>query len=328
MGRPKVLLTNAIDPLGVEILKRVADVVVAPDTKGETLNRMVLDADVLMVRAFLPPDIFDGPHRLRGVVRHGVGLDMIPMESATAKGIPVANVPGSNAEAVAEHAIAGLLLAARSLHRMDRLLREKDWGTSRKLSDDSTELRGRTLGIVGMGNVGTRVAEIAHAAFRMRVLGTASRSKSPPPFVEVATPERLLAESDCVVLACPLTESTRHLVNAERLATMKPTAVVVNVARGPVTDERALAKALGEGRLRAAVIDVYEEQPLRRDHPLLGLDNVILTPHAAGITAESMKGMSVGAAEEAVRLATFERPANLCNPGVWDGHLRRHGKAP
>lgn len=324
MGRPRVLLTNAIDPSGVAILERVADVVVAPDAKAETLNRMVLDADVLMVRAFLPPDIFDGPHHLRGVVRHGVGLDMIPMESATARGIPVANVPGSNAEAVAEHAIAGMLLAARNIHRMDRLLRDKDWGTSRKLSDDSTELFGRTLGIVGMGNVGTRVASIAHAAFRMRVLGTASRSKAPPSFVEVATADRLLAESDYVVLACPLTEGTRHLVNEARLATMKPTAVLVNVARGPVTDEAALARALAEGRLRAAAIDVYEEQPLPRDHPFLGLANAILTPHAAGITAESMKGMSVGAAEEAVRLAAFERPLNLCNPSVWEDHLKRH----
>lgn len=328
MARPKVLLTNAIDPLGVEILERVADVVVAPDAKPATLTAMVTDADVLMVRAFLPPDIFEGPHRLRGVVRHGVGLDMIPMESATAKGIPVANVPGSNAEAVAEHAIAGMLLAARAVHRMDSLLRGKDWATSRKLSDDSTELLGRTLGIVGMGNVGSRVAEIAHAAFRMRILGTASRSKAPPPFVEVTDADRLLAESDYIVLACPLTDATRHLVNAPRLSTMKPGAVLVNVARGPVTDEAALAKALADGRLRAAAIDVYEDQPLRRDHPFLGLPNAILTPHAAGITAESMKRMSVGAAEEAVRLLAFERPASLCNPSVWDDHLCRHGRLP
>lgn len=327
-ARPKVLLTNPIDPSGVEILARAADVVVAPDAKADTLNRMVLEADVLMVRAFLPPDIFDGAHRLRGVVRHGVGLDMIPMESATAKAIPVANVPGSNAEAVAEHAIAGMLLVARKIHRMDRVLREADWNASRKHSDDSTELFGRTLGIVGMGNVGTRIAEIASAAFRMRVLGTVSRSKPAPAFVEVATAERILRESDFVVLACPLTDETRHLVNAERLATMKPGAAIVNVARGPVTDERALAQALAQGRLRAAVVDVYDEQPIPRGHPFLSLENIILSPHAAGITQESMKRMSQGAAEEAVRLLAFERPANLCNPSVWDAHLQRHGRTP
>jgi D-3-phosphoglycerate dehydrogenase len=328
MARPRVLLTNAIDPSGVEILARVADVVVAPDAKAGTLNRMVLEADVLVVRAFLPPDIFDGAHHLRGVVRHGVGLDMIPMQSATAKGIPVANVPGSNAEAVAEHAIAGMLLVARNVHRMDRVLREGGWNESRRHSDESTELLGRTLGIIGMGNVGTRVAEIASAAFRMRVLGTASRSKPAPAFVEVATPERILRESDFVVLACPLTDETRHLVNAERIATMKPGAALVNVARGPVTDEHALAKALAEGRLRGAVVDVYDEQPIPRDHPFLALGNVILTPHAAGITQESMRRMSQGAAEEAVRLLAFERPASLCNPAVWDTHLDRQGRKP
>jgi D-3-phosphoglycerate dehydrogenase len=110
----------------------VAEVVVAPDAKAGTLKALVAGADLLVVRAFLPADIFDGPHRLRGVVRHGVGLDMIPMASATAHGIPVANVPGSNAEAVAEHVIAGMLLVARQMHRMDRELREIDWATSRK----------------------------------------------------------------------------------------------------------------------------------------------------------------------------------------------------
>jgi D-3-phosphoglycerate dehydrogenase len=326
MARPKVLLTNAIDPSGDRILADVADIVRAPDTKPGTLNAMVADADLLVVRAFLPADIFEHPNRLRGVVRHGVGLDMIPMESATAHGIPVANVPGSNAEAVAEHAIAGMLLIARQNHAMDRELRALDWPTARKRSDAGIELFGRTLGIVGMGNVGTRVAEIASAGFRMKVLGTPTRSRALPSFVESASPERIFAESDFIVLACPLTQETRHLVNAARLASMKPGASLVNVARGPVVDEKALAEALAARRIRGAVLDVFDEQPLARDHPFLGLDNVILSPHAAGITGESMKRMSQGAAEEAVRLLAFERPVSLCNPEVWERHLQRHGQ--
>jgi D-3-phosphoglycerate dehydrogenase len=327
LSRPKVLLTNPIDPLGERILEGAADIVRAPDAKPATLNALIRDADVLVVRAFLPADIFDQPNRLRGVVRHGVGLDMIPMESATAHGIPVANVPGSNAEAVAEHAIAGMLLVARQAHLMDRELRSSDWPTSRKRSDAGTELFGRTLGVVGMGNVGARVAEIAHAGFRMRVLGTPSRSRPHPSFVESAEVDRIFAQSDFIVLACPLTEATRHLVNAARIAAMKPTAALVNVARGPVVDEKALAGALAARRIRGAVLDVFAEQPLARDHPFLSLDNVILSPHAAGITDESMKRMSQGAAEEAVRLLAFERPANLCNPETWERHLQRHGRA-
>lgn len=323
MARPKVLLTNPIDPIGMKILEAAADVVTAPDAKPATLNKMVSETDLLMVRAFLPPDVFERPNRLRGVVRHGVGLDMIPMEAANAKGIPVANVPGSNAEAVAEHAVAGMLLVARSLHSMDRDLRAKDWAVSRKHSDASTELFGRTLGVVGMGSVGTRIAEICVTAFRMRVLGTPSRSKALPTFVEGAPVERIFRESDFIVLSCPLTDGTRHLVNAERLAMMKPGAALINVARGPVVNESALVEALAARRIRGAVLDVYEEQPLRRDHRLLRLDNAILTPHAAGITEESMKRMSQGAAEEAVRLLRFERPVNLCNPEVWERHLKR-----
>ena len=320
MARPRVLLTNPIDPIGDRILEGVAEIVRAPDAKPATLNAMVGDADVLMVRAFLPPDIFDRPHRLRGVVRHGVGLDMIPMESATAHGIPVANVPGSNAEAVAEHALAGMLLMARGTHVMDRELRSKDWPTSRKHADGATELLGRTLGVIGMGNVGTRVAQICEAAFRMKVLGAPTRSNPGYPL------EKIFRESDFIVLACPLTPETRHLVNAERLAAMKPTAALINVARGPVIDEAALVAALQARRIRGAVLDVFDEQPLKCDHPLLTLDNVVLTPHAAGITEDSMKNMSKGASEEAVRLLRFERPANLCNPEVWERHLQRFEK--
>jgi D-3-phosphoglycerate dehydrogenase len=318
------VLTNAIDPVGERLLAGVAHLVCAPDTQPETLNALVADADILIVRAFLPPDIFDRPQRLRGVVRHGVGLDMIPMQSATGHDIPVANVPGSNAEAVAEHAIAGLLLLARQQHRMDRALRQTDWGSARQSAKVSTELRGRTLGIVGMGSVGSRIAEIAHAGFQMKVLGTPSRRRTMPSFVESAMPASIFALSDFVVLACPLTTETHHLVNGALLATMKPTAALINVARGQVVDEHALAEVLAANRIRGAALDVFEEQPLPRDHPFLALDNVILSPHVAGLTEESMQRMSQGAAEEAKRLLAFERPLNLCNPEIWERHLHRH----
>lgn len=323
MALPRVLLTNPIDPVGERILEGVAELVHAPDAKPATLNAMVGDADLLMVRAFLPPDIFDRPQRLRGVVRHGVGLDMIPMQAAIARGIPVANVPGSNAEAVAEYAVSGMLLIARRMHALDRDLRAIDWPAARKHADSATELLGRTLGVIGMGNVGVRVAEICHAAFRMRVMGTPTRSRPLAAFVQAASVDEIFSESDFIVLACPLTPETRHLVNAARLALMKPGAAIVNAARGPVIDERALVEALAAQRIRGAVLDVFEEQPLRRNHPLLQLDNVVLTPHAAGITGESMKNMSKGAAEEAVRLLRFQRPVNLCNPEVWETHMNR-----
>lgn len=327
MTRPRVLLTNPIDPSGDRIIEEVADIVTAPDATADTLRRMISDADALVVRAHLPADIFDQPHRLRGVVRHGVGLDMIPMEAAARHAIPVANVPAVNAEAVAEYCISGMLLLVRRMHRLDRDLRAIDWNTSRKLSDHATELFGRTVGIIGVGNVGRRVAEICHAGFRMRVLGNQRHFDTLPDFVKGVDVDTLFRESDFIVLNCPLTPETRNLVSAARIDLMKRNACIVNASRGQVIDEQALVGALRDRRIAGAVLDVYCEQPLRRDHPLLALENVVLTPHAAGITQESMQRMSEGAAQEIVRLLAGERPVNLCNPEIWDQYAARR-RAP
>lgn len=325
MARPKVLLTNRIDPSGERMISEVADIVVAPDVKPETLYRLIADADVLVVRAHLPEDIFERKLRLRGIVRHGVGLDMIPMEQATAHKIPVANVPAVNAEAVAEHCISAMLLLVRRMHRMDHDLHMIGWNESRSLADHGTELLGRTVGIVGVGNVGQRVAEICHAGFRMRTLGNQRRLNALPAFMVSADIETLFRESDFIVLSCPLTPETRHLVNRERISLMKYTSFVVNVSRSPVVDANALVAALRERRIAGAALDVYGEHPLPRDHPLLDLDNVVLTPHAAGITQESMRRMSQAAAQEVLRLLSGSRPKNFVNPEICEEDASRRG---
>ena len=322
MTRPKVLLTNAIHPAGMRILQEKAEVVVAPDARPETLRGAVADAEALVVRSQLPDDIFEHAPRLRGVVRHGAGVDMIPVEAATRAGIPVANVPGVNAEAVAEYCVSGMLLLVRNMHRIDRTLRETDWNVSRKIADDAVELFERTLGIVGVGHVGSRVAQICSAAFRMRILGYQRRLDALPEGVTGAALDTLFAESDFIVLSCPLTRETRGMIGRELIDRMKKTAGLINVSRGQVVDEPALVDALRERRIRGAVLDVYAEQPLRRDHPLLGLDNAILTPHAAGITRESMQRMSEGAAHEVLRMLAGERALNLINPDAWNARAR------
>ena len=321
--RAKVLLTNPIDVEGIRIIETIADVVVAPDTRHETLLDLARDVDALLVRAYLPLNIFDVALRLRGVVRYGVGLDMIPVEAATAKAIPVANVPGVNANAVAEYCISAMLLMARRMHRMNQELRAADWNASRVISDDATEIAGSKVGIIGVGNIGRRVAEICHSAFHMRVLGHQRRLDGLPSFVTGVDVDTLCRESDFIVMCCPLTPQTLGLISATRITLMKRTASIINVARGQVIDEAALAKALRDHRIRGAVLDVYQEQPLRRDHPFLGLDNVVLTPHVAGLTRESMQRMSIGSAQEVVRLLNGERPLNLVNPEIWEQHLKR-----
>lgn len=314
--RPKVLLTGPMDPDGERLIAEVAEVVLAPDAQPDTLRRLIADADVLVVRSALPADLLDHAPRLRGIVRHGVGVDMIPMAAANARRLPVANVPGSNRHAVAEHAIGAVSLLRRRSARMDALLRQAGWDASRALADAAGELHGQVLGIVGLGEVGTRIAEIAHHGYGMHVLGHQRRLDALPAFVEGVALDELLARSDAVVLACPLTDATRGLLDARRLALMPRHAVLVNVARGAVVDEAALVTALRERRIAGAALDVFDTQPLPADHVLLTLDNVLLTPHAAGLTLQSMKRMSLGTAEAVRRLLAGQMPQHLVNTGA------------
>lgn len=306
-----------MSPAGEDIVRPLADIVIAPDPSADTLRRAIGDADILLVRNQLPADIFERPNRLVGVVRNGTGLDFIPVDSATAQGIPVANVPGANAQAVAEYCIGALLALARRFGPMDRDLRDRDWTTARAHSADTIELAGKTIGIVGLGNVGAALARICHHGFGMRVLAVQPAGHPVPDFAQRVDLDHLLAASDFVSLNCPLTAETRHLIDEPRLRRMKPGAMLVNAARGEIVDEAALARALGERWIGGAAIDVYREQPLRRDHPLLGVDNALLTPHAASLTRESYDKMSVGAARQIVQLIEGVHPDHLVNPEAW-----------
>ncbi len=318
MARMKVLLTNPSVPVGDNIIRKVADLVVAPDAHPDTLRAMLGEFDALVVRAKLPDDLFERPHRLKGVIRHGAGVDLIPMESATKLGIPVANVPGVNAPTVAEYAVMTMLMLARNAHRMDSLLRSSGWDTARVLSDESLEMAGKTVGIVGVGAIGAIVARICVHGFGMQAVGFQRNLANLPKDVTGLSLDQLFESSDFIVLACPLTAQTRGLASKTRIDSMKPSAVLVNVARGAVLDEAALVEALQQKRIRGAALDVYEKQTLARDHPLLRLDNVVLTPHQAGLTVEAVERTSQVAAEETVRLLAGERPRHFVNPEVWD----------
>jgi D-3-phosphoglycerate dehydrogenase / 2-oxoglutarate reductase len=326
MSQRTVLCTLAMDPAGVAIVAPVAAISVAPDTSPETLRRVVVDADILVVRNQLPADIFEQPNHLLGVVRHGVGLDMIPVESASAHGIPVANVPGANSQAVVEYCIGSFLLLARRFDAMDRALRSKGWNEARAISNAAVELAGKTAGIVGLGNIGASLARACKNGLGMRVLGYQPARELIPDFVEAVDLDTLIETSDFISLNCPLTPETRHLVNERRLRAMKPGAVLVNASRGAVVDEAALARALAQKWIAGAALDVYSEQPLRSDHPLLALENVLLTPHAASLTRESSATMSIGTARQVVQLLEGRRPDHLVNPEVWDRYTKRRAE--
>lgn len=315
-AKPKVLLTNPIHPDLLPVLQQHCEVVLAPDTTPATLVRLVVDVDGLVVRAQLPPDLFDHAPRLRAIVRHGVGLDMIPVEAATARGIPVANLPGSNTQAVAEYALAAMLHLRRGLAAIDTRMRADGWAAARPLADRGTELGGSVCGIVGVGAIGRRVADITHG-LGMRVLGLTRRAEGLPLHVQAVDKQQLFTRADVVVLSCPLTEQTRGLVDAATVAAMKPTALLINMSRGPVMDTAAVVAALRESRLGGAAMDVHDQQPLTGREPVFDAPNLLLTPHVAGITATSMRAMSEGAVATVLALLRGERPANVVNPQVF-----------
>lgn len=315
---PSVLATSAIHPDGAALLAPHANLVTAPDNSAETLRKMAQTVDGIIVRDKLPDDIFEAAGQIRGVVRHGVGLDFIPVDAATARRVPVANLPGSNTQAVAEYCISAMFHLRRPLRMLDAAHRNAGWGTARGLTDTTFELAGSTLGIVGVGNIGGHLAKVARQAFGMNVIGVSRRPGRMPEGVEEASIEQLFARSDVIVICCALTNETRGLVDAALLARMRPDAILINVSRGPVVRTEALSDALKGKRIGGACIDVYDQHPLPAESTLFDTPNLILTPHAASLTKTTTRAMSIAAVQEMVRLLNGEPPLNLVNPAARD----------
>ncbi|ADV10815.1 hydroxyacid dehydrogenase [Mesorhizobium ciceri] len=319
----RILTTHALHPRASAMLAGAGELVVASAIDPATLAAEARNADIVIVRAPLPPQLFDGAKLLRAAIRHGAGLDMIPMEAATAAGVLVANVPAVNARSVAEHVMFVALALLRNFRVVDRDLRAKGWLAGREHANANSELAGKTIGIVGLGAVGQAVGHIAAHGFDLKVVATTRSMQPAPDKVGFLSIDALVEQSDIIVLCCPLTPETRGLINRERIARMKPQALLINVSRGPVVDDDALIEALQKRRIGGAALDVFATQPLPSNHPYFGFDNVIVTPHMAGITEESMMRMGVGAAGEALLVLAGKLPVNLRNPEVVDHYRRR-----
>ncbi len=251
-----------------------------------------------------------GVERLRLVARLGVGVDNIDVDACTAAGVLVTTTPDSVRRPLASGALAFVLALAHRLPELDRHVRAGGWD---RFAHVGVGLAGRTLAIVGLGNVGRELARLA-APFDLRIVAADPFAAAPPVGVELRPLEAVLREADFLVVACPLTPETHHLLDAARLALLKPTAYVVNVARGPIVDGDALAHALRSGRLAGAALDVFEQEPVAPDDPLLALDNVIVAPHAVALTDELFRlgGQSVSRAVLDVRAGRM--PAYPLNP--------------
>ena len=323
--RPLVVLAGPIHPDGKALLDKEARVVVCEDETEAGLVKVAAEAQAILFR--IRPDctesLMAACKRLKVVGRHGVGLDTVDIPAATRLGVAVVHAPGSNSQAVAEHALMLMLNCVKRTLAVDKATRAADWGAPRS---GNTELAGKTLGIVGVGNVGRRVAKFA-GAIGMRVLGYDKyvaddelRRRGAEP---VASLEALLAHVDVLTCHTPLTPETKHMINEQSLGLMKPGAIFINTSRGPVQDERALFEALTRGKLAAAGLDVWEDEPTSRDNPMLNLQNVVCSSHVAGVTREATRQAAMQVSGEMLRVLRGERPDVLVNPDVWPRLGRR-----
>ena len=260
----------------------------------------------------------EGVERLAVIARNGVGLDFVDVLACTERGIAVTITPGGITHPMASAAVTLILAAAHRLRQRDLALRSGDWGPGRFLPC-GTGLRGRTLGVIGYGRIGRELVRLLEP-WGMRVL-VSQRTLVTESGVAYVALDELLAEADVVVVACPLTDATRGLLDARRLGLMKPTAILVNVARGAIVDQAALVDALRSGRLAGAGLEVVDPEPLPADDPLLELPNVVGAPHSLGYTDDLIRGCVEEACAALLSLAAGRVPANVANPEVLDNPL-------
>lgn len=294
--RYKVLLYEAMHPKGTSILEEKCDLVYADSLKEEDLIKQARDVDGIIIRAngSITMSIMEAAVPLKVIGRHGVGLDCIDLKAAKERRIKVVYTPMANIESVAEHFVALALVLAKKIRLADMALRKGNWKARYELI--GAELYGKTLGVVGFGRIGKKTGYICVYGFGMSVLYydviNYPETEKELNAKRVGLNE-LFTESDFISINLPLLPSTRHLINADLLKLMKPTAFLINMARGPVWNEADAVKALRENWIAGVGSDVYEVEPASSENPLFMMENFVGTPHMSGHTEEGMIRMSM-----------------------------------
>ena len=295
----KILVADKLSPEGLQVLKQASgvEVEVKAGLTEDELAEAVVDAQALVIRsgAKVTRKVIEAARELKVIGRAGVGVDNVDLEAATERGIVVMNTPDGNTIAAAEHTVGLILALARNIPRANESLRQGQWERAKFVG---AELNGKTLGVVGLGRIGSHVARVAQA-LRMKVIAFDpyySAERAAEAEVELVDLEQLFSRADIVTLHVPATDETRGMVNARMLEKMKPGAFLINCARGALVDEKALEEALAAGRLAGAALDVFANEP-PGDFELLRLPNFLSTPHIGGSSEEAILAMGRAAIE-------------------------------
>uniref|UniRef100_A0A7C3WK83 Glyoxylate reductase n=1 Tax=Thermofilum pendens TaxID=2269 RepID=A0A7C3WK83_THEPE len=325
MARPRVYVTRIIPEPGLSILKEYCDVEVHPSKEWppsrQELLEKVKDKDGLLclLTDKIDKEVFDAAPNLKVVSTYSVGFDHIDVAEATRRGVYVTNTPGVLTDAVAEFTVGLILAVTRRIVEADKLIRSGGWDKPwHPYFLTGPELRGKTVGLIGLGRIGVAVAKRL-SSFDVKMLYYDIERRWDVETVlniEYTDIDTILREADIVSLHVPLTKDTYHLINEERLRKMKKTAYLINTARGAVVDTAALIKALEESWIAGAALDVFEQEPLPPDHPLTKFENVVLTPHIASATIEARQRMAELAAKNLVAVLKGEMPPALVNKEV------------
>jgi phosphoglycerate dehydrogenase-like enzyme len=318
---------------GMRVLREAGELRIASSVDAETLQREVVGADALIIRTggVVDAALLDKGTTLKVVGRHGVGYDQIDVPAATERGVQVVYTPGANTQSVAEHVFAMFIGLSKHFTAMTSALAAGNYHA--RTSRVGREIAGRTLGIIGFGRIGRRVGEIARRGFGMTVLYhdivAAPREVEQEAGATRVDLDEVLRRSDYLTLHVPLDSSTHRLIGPDALARMQPDAILVNTSRGPVVDEQAVADALDAHRLWGYGADVFDIEPPPADHPLIGRDDVLLTPHSAAQTEEGLRNMATTIAEEVLGVLARERPRFPVNDPTEVERVReRLGLAP
>jgi D-3-phosphoglycerate dehydrogenase len=323
MNKPRVYVTSRsfgrYSEKALELIKSVAHVELSPYNRAmteEELLKVVEDADGIIVGVDkINRRIIEHAKKLKIIARHGIGVDNVDLKAATDNNIIVTYTPKANAEAVADFTFGLILSAARNIPQACLSAKQGKWEATKFMG---FEVYGKTLGIIGLGDIGYRVAKRAKG-FEMKILYWSRRRKidvEKELNAQYVSLETLLGESDFVTIHLALTDETRGIIGEKEFNLMKKTAYLINTARGPLVDEEALYKALLEGKIAGAAIDVYSKEPPGADFSLFRLDNVVASPHIASYTREAMCKMDMMNAEDIVRFFRGEKPLYVANSEV------------